>query len=56
MYLGFKGDQFFSDLRNLFWRSFYVQIGLLQFVVYCSTGVRIYAKLYAKNVYATNLY
>ena len=57
-YLGIKGDRCFSDLR-FFWRSFYVQIGVLQYV----SRVQFYAKLsdfYAKlnvlNLYVTNLY
>jgi hypothetical protein len=46
-YLGIKGDQFFTD-RNFFQRSFYVQIGVLQFV----SHVQFYAKL---NTLHTNL-
>ncbi len=57
-YLGIKGDQFFFR-RDFFWRSFYVQIGVLQFI----SRVRFYAdlsdfytKLNVSNLYVTNLY
>jgi hypothetical protein len=57
VYLRIKGDQFFQTI--FFWRSFYIQIGVLQFV----SGVQFYAKssnFYAKlnisNLYVTNLY
>ncbi len=49
-YLGIKGDQFFSD--EFFWRLFYVQIGVLHFVL----PIQFYAKLNVPNLYVTNLY
>ncbi len=52
MYLGIKGDRFFTDLINFFWHSFYVQIGVLQFV----SRVQFYAKLNVSNLYVTNMY
>jgi hypothetical protein len=51
VYLGIKGDQFFTD-RIFFRRSFYVQIGVLQFVLH----VRFFAKLNVSNLYVMNLY
>jgi hypothetical protein len=50
-YLGINGDKFFQT-QEFFWRSFYVQIGILQFVL----RVQINAKLYVTNLYLTNLY
>jgi hypothetical protein len=47
-----KGGPFFYRLKNIFWRSFYVQIGVLQFV----SHVQFYAKLNVTNLYVTNLY
>ena len=49
--LGIKGDQFFTDLRVFFWRSFYVQIDVLQFV----SRVQFYAKLNVSNQYYKRL-
>jgi hypothetical protein len=56
---GGKGGSIFLRLKIFFWRLFYVQIGVLQFV----SRVQLYAKLsnfYAKlnvtNLYVTNLY
>ncbi len=51
-YLGIKGEHFFTDFRFFFWLSFYVQIGVLQFV----SRVRFYAKVNITNLYVTNLY
>jgi hypothetical protein len=51
-YLEIKGAHFFSDLRNYFWQSFYVQIGVLQFV----SGVQIYTKSNVTTLYVANLY
>ncbi len=51
MYLGIKGGQFFSE-KVFFQRSFYVQIGVLQF----ESRVQFYAKLNVTNLYVTNLY
>jgi hypothetical protein len=56
--LGIKGDRFFSDM-NFFWRSFYVQIGALQFVSHVqfyATSSNYYAKLNVSTLYVTNLY
>jgi hypothetical protein len=50
VYLGIKGDDIFSD--DFFRRSFYVQIGVLQFV----SRVRFNAKLNVTNLYVMNLY
>jgi hypothetical protein len=50
-YLWIKEDRFFSD-RFFFGRSFYVQIGVLQFVL----RVRFYAKMNVTNLYVINLY
>jgi hypothetical protein len=50
-YLGIKGGWFFSD-SSFFWWSFYVQIGVLQFVL-C---VQFNVKLNVTNSYVTNLY
>jgi hypothetical protein len=50
-YLGIKGDQFFQTL-DFFWRSFYIQIDVLQFV----SRVGFYAKLNASNLYVMELY
>jgi hypothetical protein len=58
-YLGIKGDQFFSDFRIFFPRSFYIQIGVLQFVLPVWFYVKLsnfYAKLNVSNLYVTNLY
>ncbi len=49
---GDKGGSIFFRLRNLFWRSFYVQIDVLQFV----SRVRFYAKMNVLNLYVMNLY
>ncbi len=52
-YLGIKGGQFFSD-KNFFRRSFYVQIGVIQFVSCVQIYVRLsnfYAKLNVSNLY-----
>jgi hypothetical protein len=50
-YLGIKGAHFFYR-EDFFWRLFYVQIGVLQFV----SRVQFYAKLNVINSYVTNLY
>jgi hypothetical protein len=39
---GVKGESFFFRLKEFFWRLFYVQIGILQYV----SRFQIYAKLY----------
>ncbi len=49
---GDKGGSIFFRLRIFFWRSFYVQIDVLQFV----SHVRFYAKLNVSNLYVMNLY
>ncbi len=46
-YLGIKGDLFFCRLKDFFWRLFYVQIGVLQFV----SQDRFYAKSNTMNLY-----
>jgi hypothetical protein len=48
---GDKGGPIFFRL-DFFWRSFYVRIGVLQFVL----RVQFYAKLNVTNLYVTNLY
>jgi hypothetical protein len=54
MYSRIPGDQggpFFSD-KDFLWRSLYVQIGVLQFVL----PVQFYVKLNVTNLYVTNLH
>ncbi len=46
---GDKGGQIFTDI--FFLRSFYVQIGVVQFV----SHVQFYAKLNVSNLYVMNL-
>jgi hypothetical protein len=47
-----KGGPIFYRLKNFFWHSFYVQIGVLQFEL----RVRFYAKLNVSNLNVTNVY
>jgi hypothetical protein len=57
-YLGVKGDHFFQT-SELFWRSFYIQIGVQQFVSCVQFYAKLsdfYAKLNVTNLYVTNLY
>ncbi len=55
MYSCVPGDQgglIVFGLQDFFRRSFYIQIGILQFVL----RVRFYAKLNVMNLYVTNVY
>jgi hypothetical protein len=49
---GDQGGQFFFRIKNFIRRLFYVQIGVLQFVL----GVQFYSKLNVMNFYVTKLY
>ncbi len=57
-YLGIKGINFFQT-SDFFWCSFYIQIGVLQFVSpiqFYTKSSNFYTKLNVSKLYVTNLY
>jgi hypothetical protein len=56
---GNKGGSNFFRLRDFFWRSFYIQIDVLQIVLpvqFYAKSSDFYAKLNVSNLYVMNLY